>query len=82
LVNYALYQWRYAEITDDQLKDQLSNGVFDHLHKGNSLKGIIEIAIGEKASGIEILQEYNKQKEQQTLMNDPSENIRRRKARE
>ena len=81
-VNYAMYQWKYGEITDNQLKENLEEHVFNNKHKGHSLYGIINIAIGEKAEGLSILSEYNHQQKASTITNDPSENIRRRKARE
>lgn len=54
-----MYQWRYAEITDDELKEELEEHVFTNKHKGHSLFGIINIAIGEKTQGLAILNDYN-----------------------
>lgn len=81
-VNYAMYRWKYALITDDELKLELQDQVFTNKHKGHSLLGIINIALGEKEEGLRILETYNDQQRVSQIVNDPSENIRRRKARE
>jgi hypothetical protein len=46
------------------------------------MEGIINIALGEKEEGLRILEKYNDDQKQSTLVNDPSENLRRRRARE
>jgi len=58
-VNFAMYQWNFAEITDDELLDELSEQVFNNKHKGHSLEGIIKIALGEKEDGLKVLEKFN-----------------------
>jgi len=53
-----MYLWKYALITDDELKEKLET-VFTNKYKGHSLEGIISIAIGEKEEGLKILEAYN-----------------------
>jgi len=80
-VNYEMYRWKYALISDDQLVDELEEIVFKNQHKGHSLHGIISIALGNKEMGLRILEQFNQQDESR-LVEDPSENLRRKKARE
>lgn len=54
-----MYQWKYALITDEELKLDLKDLVFTNKHKGHSLEGIINIALGEKEEGLKILETYN-----------------------
>lgn len=56
--------------------------VFQNKNKGLSLKGIIHIAIGEKKKGLLLLEQFNDKQKLIFNINDPSENIRRRRARE
>lgn len=77
-----MYRWKHALITDDELVTELKDQVFNNKHKGHSLEGIINIALGEKEEGLKILESYNNTQKQYVIINDPSENIRRRRARE
>ena len=45
-VNYELYQWKYGIISDTQLLENLEGEVFKNKYKGQTLEGIINIAIG------------------------------------
>jgi hypothetical protein len=46
------------------------------------LEGIINIALGEKFKGLAILEQYNKENQSLVELKNPSENLRRRRARE
>ena len=81
-VNYEMYRWNNALITDTQLLEELEENVFPNKHKGRSLEGIINIAIGNKKAGLEMLEKYNKKNAHLLEIVNPSENLRRRKARE
>jgi hypothetical protein len=82
-VNYEMYRWKYGIISDVQLLENLQEQVFKNKYKGQTLEGIINIAIGLKEQGLQILETFNNQKKEITLANyrDPSENLRRKKAR-
>ena len=56
--------------------------VFKNQHRGVALEGIIRVAIGEKKKGLQILEKFNQQQNLKFNINDPSENLRRRRARE
>ena len=56
--------------------------MFGNKHKGCSLQGIISIALGEKDKGLAMLEQYNKENHTLVEMRSPSENLRRRHARE
>lgn len=62
LVNFNLYKWRNAMITDQVLLQNLKPNVFLNKQKGGSIEGIINIAIGEKEKGLQILEQFNNQK--------------------
>lgn len=81
-VNVEMYRWKYAIITDEELLDRLDKEVFKNKHRGPSLEGIIRIAVGEKKKGLQILEKFNEQQNLKFNINDPSENLRRRRARE
>lgn len=53
---------------------------FANKFKGRSLEGIIQIALGEKEKGLEILKKFNELTKY--LTSNDSENLRRRRARE
>lgn len=69
-------------ITDTDLIEELDENIFQNKHKGHSLEGIIMIALGEKVEGLGILEAYNKDNHQLVELQNPSENLRRRRARE
>lgn len=81
-VNYEMYRWKHAMITDTDLIEELDENIFQNKHKGHSLEGIIMIALGEKVEGLGILEAYNKDNHQLVELQNPSENLRRRRARE
>jgi hypothetical protein len=82
LVNYNLYRWKTALIDDAELKQVLEEDVFTNKHKGHSLEGIIKIALGDTKDGLQILADYtSEQKRLANGANDPSENLRRKRAR-
>ena len=84
LVNYEMFRWRYAFVSDEELLSTLEESVFKNKHKGHSLQGIISIALGDKKKGIQILEAFNNKKVEASLVSydDPSENLRRKRARE
>jgi hypothetical protein len=79
-----MFKWRYAFISDDELMNTLEESVFKNKHKGHSLQGIISIALGDKKKGINMLEAFNNKKIEPSLVSykDPSENLRRKRARE
>lgn len=81
-VNFEMYRWKHALITDTDLLDELEDNIFSNKHKGHSLEGIIKIATGDKVEGLAILEAYNKDNHQLVELQNPSENLRRRRARE
>lgn len=81
-VNYEMFRWKNAIISDDELVDYLKESVFKNQDKGPSLHGIICIALGEKEDGMQILEKYNAKEQEKLMYNDPSENLRRKRARD
>ena len=54
-VNYELFKWRYADTSDEDLLLSLRQSAFKNKNKGQSIQGIIQIALGEKEAGIKTL---------------------------
>lgn len=59
ILNYNLYKWRNAIITDQELLKYLKKDVFANKNKGGSIEGIVKIAIGEKEKGLKVLESFN-----------------------
>ncbi|TNV71391.1 hypothetical protein FGO68_gene11587 [Halteria grandinella] len=54
-LNYLLYQWKCAHLSDGELLEELSKGVFNQSDIGIGLKGIIKLSLGDITEGSEIL---------------------------
>ena len=54
-LNYLTYKWRCGMISDDELMEKLSEGVFKQSDVGLGLKGIMKLAVGEIEEGALIL---------------------------
>lgn len=50
-LNYLTYKWRCGMISDDELMEKLSEGVFKQSDVGLGLKGIMKLAVGEIEEG-------------------------------
>lgn len=48
LVNYNVYKWKSGMFSDEELIKEMEREIFQVKDKGEGLKGIIYIAIGEK----------------------------------
>ena len=83
-VNYELFRWRYAFTSDEDLMSELKETAFRNKQKGEGLKGLVQIALGEKQQGIQTLESFINKKQDPCLATytDPSENLRRKRARE
>lgn len=57
-VNYLIYKWRSAQLSDNELLSEMEEQIFKVKDKGQGLEGIIQIAIGEKQEGLALLKQY------------------------
>lgn len=62
-LNYLIFQWRNAHISDEDLLTELSSEFFADKDIGVGLSGIINIATGERDSGLEILRKFISEEE-------------------
>lgn len=54
-LNLMTFKWRLGMISDEELIERLSEGVFKQSDIGLGLKGIMKVAVGEVEEGTEIL---------------------------
>ena len=64
ILNYLIFKWRTAQISDDEMLLELKQEIFQNKYKGPGLQGVIILAMGEKEEGLKILKEYLKENEQ------------------
>ena len=54
-INYLIYKWKEANISDDELLEELNKDSYRSKHLGQIIRGTVQIAIGQLTEGIETL---------------------------
>ena len=57
-INYLIYKWKEANISDDELLEELNKDSYRSKHLGQIIRGTVQIAIGQLTEGIETLNTF------------------------